>query len=561
MTEFYKPRTEVLGASIDQLMEDFVPVKERNWYPWVWMEKDERDRMKRDDAESYQKYLMRIRELGRKDLFFFNDEIMREPTRPRLQHGLHDEVCHLLQKESDILFLLPRGHLKTTIGNIGYVIWKLGNNPDLRILDASDTLKVAKKFSSGIRQHILSNKRLKFVFPKLVPKLSTASTREFECWNDSEMTVERNVLSKEPSLTVMGSGQTLTGLHFDLQIYDDIVTMDNANTKELMQGCIDWFDMSLSLLDPMIQGRLVLYGTRYDFSDLYGHVEEKYPHLVVYRRSWIEDGKPIWNEPKITLNVKRVISRMSPYMSSCQYYNNPIVKGDEEFKPEFIKRWNMKTVFEAMKVPDDKTGAIDTDALFKSWVKTLNVYMGLDPNRAQKVSKQGDYCAVVVVGVDAGGNKYVLDYYRDKPTSSLQIVKEFCDMFEKWNPLKAGLEVFGGDAHLYKPILAELKNRQIPSSRVRTFDTNTRISTPDRIRGMQMDFETGMVYVREDGMDELVQELLHFPHAKHDDLISTLAYILIQLCRKPKIKEIKQEQYGWRTHNVPQQIHQHWMLA
>ena len=547
---------ELQQLTLDDLMQDFIPVKERDWYPWVWMEREERERMKHDKPEKYHKYLMRIRELGRKDLFFFNDETIRDPLKPHLQHGLHDEMCHLLQKESDMLFLLPRGHLKTTIGNVGYVIWRLGNNPNLRILDASDTLKVAKKFSSEIRQHILRNPRLKFVFPQLYPKKSDASTREFECWNDTEMTINRTVIVKEPSLTVMGSGQTLTGLHFDLMLFDDIVTADNANTKELMQGCIDWFDMTLALMNP--GGRIIGYGTRYDDYDLYGHIDANYPNFPVYRRSWIENGEPIWNEPSVTANVKRIISRMNPYMASCQYFNDPIVKGDEEFKPEWISkhRWSMKDVYTKV-----KSEGLDSSVVFNNWVTTLNIFMGLDPNRAKKVNTRGDYCVIEVVGVDVDGKKYVLDYLRKKLTSSLQIVQEFCDRFERWKPKKAGVEVYGGDIHLYKPILAELKKRGLSASRVICFDSSTRISNEDRIRGMQIDFETGMVYIAENNMDELVQELLHFPHAKHDDLAVTLANIITQLCRTPQKKEVKEEKYGWRTSGQVVNNKQHWLLA
>jgi len=78
---------------------------------------------------------------------------------------------------------------------------------------------------------------------------------------------------------------------------------------------------------------------------------------------------------------------------------------------------------------------------------------------------------------------------------------------------------------------------------------------------MQIDFETGMVYIAENNMDELVQELLHFPHAKHDDLAVTLANIITQLCRTPQKKEVKEEKYGWRTSGQVVNNKQHWLLA
>ena len=59
---------------------------------------------------------------------------------------LHGQLCEVLEN-GDLrkLVLIPRGHLKSTICSIGYPIWRLCKNPDLRIAVISSTQPKASK--------------------------------------------------------------------------------------------------------------------------------------------------------------------------------------------------------------------------------------------------------------------------------------------------------------------------------------------------------------------------------------------------------------------------------
>jgi phage terminase large subunit-like protein len=538
--------------NLDEVMKGFVPANQRQWYPFIWKTSAELFTLKNNKPEEYKQYWANIKKLAREDFFFFCDEIMRDKESPHLQIGLHDELCYLAQQNDDVVLLIPRGHLKTTICNVYHTIWVLGHNPNLRILTTSETKPIAQKFLNGIKLQIESNERLHFVFPELKIARSKSKTTMYEKQNQDELLVERTKIYNESSITVMGAGQTMTGMHFDLQKYDDIMTATNSKTPEQRTKVKHAYDMSLALLNP--SGRIMIIGTRYDDDDLYGYIEEQneYP---MYVRECVENDEYIWKIPEVIELIEANKRRMNPYIFSCQYHNSPIVTGEEEFKPDWIQRWDMIDVREYMQ--DNKN---DAEIVFNSWIKTLNIYLGCDPNRAQRKSVRNDFCSMMVVGVDMHKRKFILDKYKDKPTSSLEITQKFCDMFQKWNPIRAGIEAVGGDAHLLSPIREELKKRRLPANRFIEFKTTTSIPGDDRVRGMQSDFELGEVYIRQGAAyEDLIQELLHFPHAKHDDEINTLAYILTQLVKTPKEKKKKNDDvwylkrksrnnsYNWQT--------------
>ncbi len=67
-----------------------------------------------------------------------------------------------------------------------------------------------------------------------------------------------------------GLETSLTGLHFDIIIDDDLVNDKNTSTKEQIQKVIDVYNDSFNLLDR--GGTHVVVGTRWSNRDLYGHI-------------------------------------------------------------------------------------------------------------------------------------------------------------------------------------------------------------------------------------------------------------------------------------------------
>jgi len=530
----------------DDLLKDFIPANERSWYPFEWPSDEWQIETQKNDPKAYNKKMDEIRKLAEEDFFFFCDVIMHDPLNPDhvpLCVGVHDELCHILQYgEDDTLALIPRKHLKSTIATVGYALWRLGKNPNLRILIYTDVLKpTGHGFMRAIQGHILHNSRLHLVFPDLKPAKDRGSNK-FQKWNNTEMIVERTHFSlKENSITISSTEQDFTSWHGELQLYDDIVTYKNAKTDEKLKGIYTWYEKTLCLADRI--NRKVIVGTRYHDADTYGQLI-KNDAMKVYLRKYREKGKYIWDDE---LNIKyceKMHKQLRPYEFSCQFMNDPIEEGTAEFQPGWIKqRWNYDLI-----IKNINTGTTDSDRAFEDWIATHNRYLGMDPNRAQKKIKRNDFATILAVGVDTLKNIYVYEFYRDKPTGSLEQVNLYCDWMEKYNPIYSGLEVFGGDAHLLEPMREEMKVRGIPTHRLVEFDVKSNESQEDRVRAIQIYFQLHKVWLGEgDEWSEFELELLRFPYGAHNDLIINLANIITQLVEPPIVRKKSEELEGWRA--------------
>lgn len=159
------------------------------------------------------------------------------------------------------LIVMPRGTFKTSIGVVGYSIWRLIKDPNLRILLDSELYTNSKNSLREIRQH-LETPRTEEIFGKF---------KNDACWNEGEIIInQRTKVVKEASITCSGIGAQKTGQHYDLIIADDMNSPSNSNTPEGLVKVIDHYRYYKSLLEPY--GTIVVIGTRYSASDLIGTI-------------------------------------------------------------------------------------------------------------------------------------------------------------------------------------------------------------------------------------------------------------------------------------------------
>jgi len=511
-------------AERTRLLKDFVPPQKRDW----WGQDTRKLLDKSLPAARIEKNLEKIRQWARSDFFYFCDQIIRDPNRSRLHVGLHDEHCWLLQHSGgDVLALLPRNHLKSTNGTVAFILWKLATNPDLRFVIFADTLDVSKGFLRAIKDNILFNPRLKLVFPDLKPQLA-AGNAQFENWTTSSITVARNLILPEPSVIASSTGQNLVGKHFDYVIYDDIVTDLNANTDDKLKAITEWYGQTQSLIDR--GGVQIVNGTRRDDGDVYGKMidDAAITHMAVYRRQVIENEQWLWPTP---VNIAWCEGRravLSPYEFSCQYMNDPIVKGEEEFSPDWIKQSGFTTA--SIKEINALTSETPDDIL-REFAKKLRVFLFLDP--ARTVTKTSDFSAFMVAGFDERRNLYGLEKIAGRFSDPV-LISTFLDLVEKWVPHRAWVESIAGDEFLYRAIHRELGTRGLGHFAGKVEKAPNRkhgVSNADMIKALTKPFHDGKIHLP-DAIEwaDVEHQFLRFPYAKNDDLAVCVASIW---------------QYGW----------------
>lgn len=169
-------------------------------------------------------------------------------------------IAALESNRERTLLVLPRGCLKSSLGVVGYSIWLILNNPNIRILIDSEVYTNSKNFLREIRAH-LENPRLTSIFGDFVGPT----------WAEGEIIVKQRTKSlKEATIVCSGIEKILVGQHFDAVIFDDVNSNKNSATEEGRQKVIDHYKMTMAILDP--GGKVVVIGTRYSSSDLIQHI-------------------------------------------------------------------------------------------------------------------------------------------------------------------------------------------------------------------------------------------------------------------------------------------------
>ena len=198
------------------------------------------------------------------DLAFF----IRLVAPHQVLGGVHEELIQWWNRpdaKTHQLVLLPRDHGKSRM--IAYrVAWEITKNPALTVLYISATSNLAEKQLYFIK-NILTSK----IYRQFWPEMVHPDEGKRERWTTGEISVDHPLRKSEgvrdPTVYTAGLTTTITGLHFDIVILDDVVVRENAYTGEGRSKV----QSAYSLLASIATGDSYEWavGTRYHPKDLY----------------------------------------------------------------------------------------------------------------------------------------------------------------------------------------------------------------------------------------------------------------------------------------------------
>ena len=425
---------------------------------------------------------------GRDDLFWLCKNVLGyDKVREKPHQDLIDFMESATKRTK--LILMPRGSFKSSVITVAYTIQQMIRNPNIRILISSETQNKSIKFVSEIKAHIEGNAKFKALYGNWMNRGNI--------WKSNEFVIKpRTIPKKEP--TIMAGSlerQSLTGLHFDYVVLDDVVSQTNTGSDDAIEKTIDHYKLLLSILDP--GGSITTIGTVWGAYSLYSFLNDKegpeYENTDYFHRA-SEDNEGNLLMPDILSRefLDQQKKTQGSYIYSCQYLNRADASSFAFFKEEDIQIYEEKP-------------------------HGLVYFMACDPAISLKASS--DFTALIVVGLDFFGNWYIVECVEEKMEPS-DLIKKIFEL-NKRHPVQClAMENFALEKVLKIALDEEMLKRDefIP---IRSLKTNTRISKEARIKSLQPVFEQKKVRLKKEHKS-LMRQITQFPHIKFDDLIDCL---------------------------------------
>ena len=414
------------------------------------------------------------------------------------------ERCREVEREPEgHLDLWSRFHYKSSFITLAGAVQEILRNPEITIGIFGHVLSLSKKRIGQI-QRALENERLVQLFPDILhtkPPMSGWSA-------EKGLIVKRKGNPNEPTVQACGlvDAQPI-GAHYDLRIYDDIVTAESVSTPEQIQKTTSAWELSLAL-GTADGGRAWYCGTRYHPSDTYSELIERKVLKERRRICYDEEGRSVLMADEKLAELRR---DMGERTFAAQMLQDPIGEGMRTFRDEWFQ------TIDATKMPDGNG---------------LNRYILID-SAGSKKKDRNDYSTYWVVGMGRDRNYYVLDGIRDR-LNLAERTRVLFDLVERWTPLCTFWEQIGMSSDV-EHVRAEMDHAQWHFPII---EIGQHVPKTDRINWLIPFFEASRIWFPHQMLkrtvggetydlthDLLAYEYRSHPVCRHDDMLDCLANI------------------------------------
>lgn len=438
-----------------------------------------------------------VRRLAMDNLFFLLWNVCNRKDMDR--DWLFDRCNEVQENPDGYLDLWAREHYKSTIITFGLTIQDILNDPEITVGIFSFNRPTAKSFLRQIKREFEGNDRLKSLFPDILWHNPRAEAPKWS--EDDGIVVKRKGNMKESTVEAWGlvDGQP-TGRHFKRCVYDDVVTRESVTTPDMIAKVTEAWELSVNLGAEGGTSRYI--GTRYHYADTYQSIIDRGSVIPRVYAAIDDKGKPVLMSME-TLQKKRI--DMGPYVYSCQMLQDPVPKERQIFSESWLKYWPAEHYH------------------------GLNLYLLCDP--ANEKAKGSDYTVMMVVGVGADKNHYVVTMIRDR-LNLVERTRLLFRLHREYRPYEVRYEQYGMQADI-QHIEAKMDEENY---RFTIRPVGGKVSKIDRIMRLIPPFEAGTIYLpqrcpvttQENVIEDMTrvfinQEYKAFPYMEHDDMLDCMA--------------------------------------
>ena len=431
-------------------------------------------------------------------------------------HFRHTElVCSVLQRIADgeqlsVLIEMPPRHGKSMTVTETFPSYYIGRNPNKRVIAAAYSDGLATKFGRLNR-----NKFNEFSHELFEVQLSDSNAA----------TKDWGVEGKRGGMIATGIGGSITGQGADLMIIDDpIKNMKEASSQTIRDNIWDEWEATLStrLHDG---ASVIVIMTRWHEDDLIGRLLARSPRKWIRLRlpAIAEDeedllgrvfGEPLC--PELGFDIKWAEEKKSEVGSrtwASLFQQRPSPAGGNIFKREWIKYYvRTQEQKKEWSLSDDVAILpIHFDKMAQSWDCTF------------KDSETSDFVAGGVWGRKKA--QYFLFDIDHRRMGFAETMKAIRAMSDKWpNARSKYIEDKANGTAIIEMLKDEISG---------IVPVNPDGGKEARANAVSPLFEAGNVYLPHPNMctwvEDLIEELVSFPNAAHDDLVDMTTQALNQL--------------------------------
>jgi hypothetical protein len=488
-----------------------------------------------------------IRKMAEDDLEIF----IRLVAPERVLGHCHKEVIRWWTRQdakNHQLLLFPRDHMKSAL--VAYrVAWALAKDPTLRILYISATSNLAEKQLSFIKNILTSD-----TFRRYWPEHIHPEEGKRSKWTSTEIALDHPLRKEEnirdPSLWAAGLTTSITGMHCDIAVLDDVVVYENAYTKEGRDKVKTQYSLLASIEGA--ESKEWVVGTRYHPLDLYGEM------LQMTESIYDEVGNEIDEEPIYEVMERAVEDRgdgTGEFLWPRQQRNDGRWFGfDRQILARKRGKYPDRMQYKAQYYNDPNdpdSRPIDYDS-FRYYEKNhitrsggnwyykqqkLNVIAAID--FAFSLRKTADSTCIVVIGVDSENNIFVLDIDRFKTNKISEYFDRILTAHNKWGFRKLVAEVNVGQEAVVKALKEDYFSKWGLVIRVEEVrPTRSDGSKEERIAATLLPrYENGQVYHYRGGNCQVLEDELVSVNPPHDDVKDTLHLAVMKAVRPAAVMQ------------------------
>lgn len=482
-----------------------------------------------------------------------------EPSAMHLE--IADELERMVEdRGSRLAVAAPRGHAKSTLVTLGYILWCVLYGHEKFVVIISDTSDQARDMLTHIKHELEGNQRLVEDFPEACeqPGLKAPAER----WRKDDLITRHGV-----RVMAIGSGQRLRGRRFKearptLIVLDDAENEESVRSPEQRTQKLEWFTSTVckagtgstnmvavgtvlhteSLLAGLLDGKklpgwkalrykaLLEWPSRMDLWESWERVynlTEEYggrtgpgaatAYFTANRAAMEEGARVLWGPVDPIESLMTVRTRDGAASFEREKQNEPGGMENTLFRPEDIHYWDEDPR------PDRPTSMVDADervyraATAEELIGKLgysgSVVIGVDPSLGLP-GKGHDNSGVVVLLRDSRTKvRYVLHaaMVRLRPDELLAHILQLCRQYQATRVAFESVHFQSVMANNLKQALDRASLNGVYVQEVK--QTASKLS---RFQAMQPLIAGGRVLFSRRQLN-LLTELMQIPHGSHDD--------------------------------------------